>query len=165
MQIHFQDFLIRDWQPSDRQTAAALIAQVLAEYGLSWEPVGADQDVIEVEQSYLQQGGAFWVIEQQGQVVGTAAYRPVLPSNAAKLESPGVEIRKMYLLRTVRGQGLGTFLLHQLEATIKNQGFQTVYLETARVLKEAVVLYERNGYQPSNHLETKRCDLAYQKTL
>jgi putative acetyltransferase len=165
MQTQFKTFVIRDWQPNDRQTVANLIALVLTEYGLKWEPQLADQDVIEIEQSYLQKGGAFWVIEQQGQIVGTAAYRPFVKSTAPQLERTRAEIRKMYLLPEARGQGLGTFLLQQLEAAIKSQGFQEIYLETARVMQAAVALYEHNGYQSASDIETKRCDLAYQKPI
>jgi GNAT superfamily N-acetyltransferase len=103
------DFHVRDWQPADRQAAADVIRTVLAEYGLGWEPTGADRDVLEVESAYQQAGGEFWVVEQAGQIVGTAAYYPIGRSPNA------VEIRKMYLQRSVRGQGLGRFLLTQLE--------------------------------------------------
>ena len=103
MQTSFKTFLIRDWRPADRQAAAGIIGQVLTEYGLGWEPEGADSDVIQVETHY--QGGEFWVVEQAGQLVGTAAYLPIERGEQA------VEIRKMYLLPAARGQGLGGFLL------------------------------------------------------
>ncbi len=160
----YRDFVIRDWQPSDRQPAAALIAQVLAEYGLAScglaaEPGGADWDVMQVEAAYWATGGAFWVVEQQGQIVGTGGYYPIKRGNKA------VEIRKMYLLPSVRGQGLGRYLLQALERSILEQGFEQIWLETASVLKEAVKLYESSGYQPSAGVETARCDRVYVKCL
>jgi len=156
---HFQSFLVRDWQPSDREAAAAVIGTVLAEYGLGWEPTGADRDVLDVEVCYQKVGGEFWVVEQAGKVVGTAAYYPIERGPQA------VEIRKMYLLPDVRGRGLGRFLLTQLEAAIATKGYQQILIETASVLKEAVVLYERSGYQPITDVETARCDRAYIKEL
>jgi putative acetyltransferase len=134
-----------------------VIRSVLAEYGLAWEPTGADRDVLDVETFYQATGGAFWVIESQGQIVGTAGYYPVNRGEKA------VEIRKMYLVPQTRGQGLGRYLLQQLEADISTQGFQQIWVETARVLKEAVRLYESSGYQPATGVETKRCDLVYVK--
>jgi putative acetyltransferase len=59
--VHYQDFSLRPWQPRDRQAAADLISQVLVEYGLGWEPEGADRDVLEVEACYLNRNGAFYV--------------------------------------------------------------------------------------------------------
>ncbi|MEA5472566.1 GNAT family N-acetyltransferase, partial [Spirulina sp. 06S082] len=74
-----------------------------------------------------------------------------------------VELRKMYLLPEVRGQGLGHFLLQQLEMAIAARGFQEIWLETATILKEAVKLYESYGYQISTGVETQRCDRLYIK--
>ena len=159
MKIIYQNYLIRDWQPSDRPAAARVIQQVLQEYGLPWEPTGADRDVLAVEDYYLNLGGEFWVVEQQQNLVGTAAYYPIQRGNKA------VEIRKMYLLPTVRGQGLGRYLLQKLEVVIANQGFQEIWVETATVLREAVGLYENQGYQPTTGVETQRCDRIYVKKL
>ncbi len=159
MQMTYRDWQIRDWQPDDRQAAADVIHTVLAEYGLGWEPTGADQDVLQVEQAYQQVGGAFWVVEQAGTIVGTAAYYPIERGFQA------VEIRKMYLRPAVRGQGLGRWLLGQLEGAIAAAGHQEIWIETATVLSEAVQLYERSGYQPATGVETDRCDLVYRKLI
>ncbi|HEY9825770.1 MAG TPA: GNAT family N-acetyltransferase, partial [Stenomitos sp.] len=143
----------------DRQAAAQLIEAVLAEYGLGWEPDGADQDVLAVEDCYLTQGGEFWIIEQAGTLVGTAAYWPTHRGQQA------VEIRKMYLHPCARGQGLGYFLLQRLEQRIWECGYRQIWIETASVLAEAVALYERNGYLPATGVETLRCDRVYTKLL
>ncbi|MBW4474167.1 MAG: GNAT family N-acetyltransferase [Stenomitos rutilans HA7619-LM2] len=159
MQASYRDFLLRDWQPSDRTAAAAIIRAVLAEYGLGWEPEGADRDVLEVETSYQAVGGEFWVIERQGNLVGTGAYYPIQRGQRA------VEIRKMYLLPDARGQGVGRFLLQALEAAIAARHFEQIWIETASVLAEAVKLYESSGYQPATGIETARCDRVYLKLL
>ncbi len=155
----FQHYVIRSWQPTDRQAVGQLIAAVLAEYGLGWDPQGSDRDAIDVETFYWQPGGEFWVVEALGQVVGSAGYYPTRRGINA------VEIRKMYLLPQVRGRGLGRYLLTTLEAAIQQRGFQTIWVETATVLREAVKLYETSGYQPACGVETARCDRSYTKTL
>ena len=155
----YKQFQIRHWQPGDRSAAAAVIQSVLAEYGLNWDPLEADRDVMEVEQAYHHTGGEFWIIAHSDKIVGTAGYYPVSRGNNA------VEIRKMYLLPEVRGQGLGTFLLKQLEDAIAERHFSEIWIETASVLTEAVQLYERNGYQPATGVETARCDRIYVKRL
>ncbi|MCP2729153.1 GNAT family N-acetyltransferase [Limnofasciculus baicalensis] len=159
MKTYYKDFLIRDWQPGDRNPAAETISTVLAEYSIIFEPRGADIDVLEIETYYQETGGEFWVIEQEGKVVGTSGYYPV------KRGEKSVEIRKMYLLPDVRGNGLGRYLLKELENAIANRGFQEIWIETASVLKEAVNLYERSGYQPTTGIETKRCDRIYIKKI
>lgn len=159
MNQQYKQFQIRSWQLGDRTAAAAVIESVLAEYGLNWDPLDADRDVLEVEQAYHDSGGEFWIIAQSDKIVGTAGYYPVPRGNNA------VEIRKMYLLPEVRGQGLGTFVLKQLEEAIAQGHFSEIWIETASVLTEAVQLYERNGYQPATGVETARCDRIYVKRL
>lgn len=162
MRVLFKDFLIRDWAVGDRTPAASVIKTVLAEYGLGWElSCGgcSDQDAVEVEKYYLQAGGEFWVIERAGQIVGTGGYYPIDRGQNA------VEIRKMYLLPEARGYGLGRFLLSQLEQAAAQSGFEEAWVETATALKEAVSLYEKNGYEAEIGVETERCDRAYRKRL
>ncbi len=155
----FGPYLIRSWQPGDRAAAAALIAQVLTEYCLTCEPTDSDRDALEVEACYWETGGEFWVVEKAGELVGTAGYRPTPRGDRA------VELRKMYLLPQARGQGLGRYLLSQLESAIQQRGFDQIWLETASVLKEAVGLYEASGYEPASGVETARCDRVYRKPL
>lgn len=158
----FKGFLIRDWQERDRAAAANVIRSVLAEYGLGWEvDCGqcTDRDAVEVEKYYWATGGEFWVVESQGQIVGTGGYYPIARGEKA------AEIRKMYLLPEARGQQLGRFLLSQLEAAAVEKGFEEVWIETASVLKQAVALYEQNGYVAANGVETDRCDRVYHKAV
>lgn len=162
MQMQFGDFLIRDWVEGDRTPAANVIKTVLAEYGLGWEVnCGgcSDQDAVEVEKYYLATGGEFWVVERSGVIVGTGGYLPINRGQNA------VEIRKMYLLPEARGQGLGRFLLVQLEQAAAAKGFAEAWVETATALKEAVQLYEKSGYQPKSGVETERCDKVYSKAI
>jgi putative acetyltransferase len=155
----YQDFIIRNWEESDRTLASQVISDVLLEYGLPWQPEEADKDVLQIETYYLATGGEFWVIEQQNQIVGTAAYYPINRGEKA------VEIRKMYLLPKVRGLGLGKYLLQQLETVISSRGFEQIWIETASILTEAVKLYESHGYLSTTGVETSRCDLVYVKYL
>jgi putative acetyltransferase len=159
VELIYQDYLIRDWQQDDREVVAHIIGSVLQEYNLTWQPEEADKDVVEIDHYYLETGGEFWVIEKERKLIGTAAYYPIARGEDA------VEIRKMYLLPIARGKGLGKYLLQELEKAIVKKGFREIWLETASVLKEAVCLYENNGYQPITEVETKRCDRAYYKRL
>jgi putative acetyltransferase len=155
----YRNYTIRPWKPEDRAAAAAVISSILAEYRLDWEPTGADRDVLEVETSYLLGGGEFLVVEDRGEIVGTSAYYPCNRGEKA------VEIRKMYLLPKVRGQGLGRHLLGELERVIELRGYREIWIETASVLKSAVQLYEASGYQPATGVETPRCDRVYTKPI
>ena len=159
MQQQWQQFLIRDWQPGDRQQAAAVVQTVLEEYDVGWEPERADKEVFEIETHYWQNDGEFWVVEQDGELVGTAGYHPIERGTKA------VEIRKVYLLTKVRGQGLGKYLMAQLEQAIAAKGYQEVWVETITRFAAAKHIYESTGYQAATDIETERCDLAFVKYL
>lgn len=167
MFYRYQNYIIRSWQPEDRRAAAKVIESVLAEYGLGWEPDGADRDVLDIEKYYLDRGGEFWVIEEDGNIIGTSAYYPCIveATQPGNRDEKAVEIRKMYLYSKVRGQGLGKYLLAQLEQAIFDRGYREIRIETASVLIAAVKLYESSGYQPVTEVETSRCDRAYVKKM
>lgn len=165
--VTFGDVRVRNWTPQDRDDAAETVAEVLAEYGLGWEPHGADRDVIEVESSYWARGGEFWIIESRldggdvGKIVGTAAFQP-------REDLAGcVEVRKMYLRKAWRGRGLGRFPLDALEFRIQQLQFQSILIETASCLVEAVQMYRNSGYVPPENgkVETERCDIVLMKTI
>jgi putative acetyltransferase len=174
----YGDFKVRAWQPGDRQAAATLIARVLAEFGLGWDPENTDRDVVEVEAAYQQSGGEFWVVEAPelettelettelettGKIIGTAGYYPV--SRGAEPGIKAVEIRKMYLAPEARGQGLGRWLLGQLEQQIRARGYSHIWVETVSQMQAAIHLYESSGYQRDEQVLVKRCDRSYLKAL
>lgn len=76
------------------------------------------------------------------------------------------ELRKMYLDPTCRGKGYGKMLLEDALQAASRLGYRIVSLETASVLKEAIALYRKYGFEPydANHL-SPRCDQAYRKTI
>ncbi|MEA5444578.1 GNAT family N-acetyltransferase [Gammaproteobacteria bacterium AB-CW1] len=156
----FGDYRIRLWTAEDRDAVVALLAQVLAEYGLNFEPEDADEDVVHVQKHYMDRQGEFWLVEIDQRIVGTAAFYPLHG------RADVAEIRKMYLLPEARGQGLGRWLLDFLEDRARARGFKYARLETAAVLKEAIALYESAGYTTApDSVATRRCDRVLIKAL
>lgn len=96
---------------ADRKSTTHVIRQCLEEYGLNFEPQGADLDAVEVEEHYFEGGrGEFWVVvNEHTKVVGTSGYYEVEDKDNEELKC--VEIRKMYLLPEARGKQLGRALL------------------------------------------------------
>jgi len=140
---------------ADCKPVRNLVFTVLDEYGLKPDPGGTDADLDDIEQSYLARGGVFRVLEEQdGSIIGSYGLYPM---------EPGVcELRKMYLNRGYRSRGLGRRLLEDALNHARQSGFQSVTLETASVLNEAIRLYESYGFKPcrADHLSC-RCDQAY----
>jgi putative acetyltransferase len=80
---------------------------------------------------------------------------------------PGTcELRKMYILDSARGIGLGARFLRRALAFARGQGFRRIELETASVLKDAIALYTREGFRPIERAHLAgRCDQAYARDL
>ncbi len=137
----------------------ALVSEVLKEYGLESDPQSTDADLADIESSYLASGGWFQVVVgPHGAIVGSVGLFPE--------GSESCELRKMYLLPQARGVGLGRELLESALEQARLLGFQRVILETAKVLKDAIAMYEGYGFEPyrPEHLSS-RCDGAYELWL
>jgi len=146
---------LRPANNTDCGKVTELVYGVLKEYGLKPDPGATDIDIKDIEQSYFERGGAFYVLEEKdGAIIG--AYGLYL------IDEQTCELRKMYLHSSYRGKGLGKLLLEDTLAKAGQIGFKKMILETASVLKEAISLYKSYGfveYEPE-HLSS-RCDQAF----
>jgi len=127
----------------DNAAIASVIRQVSAEYGLTADKgyTVADPNLDELFDVYSQPGAAYWVIEQNGEIVGGGGVAPLSCSE------PGIcELQKMYFLSRARGQGLAKKLALTALEYAREQGFKQCYLETTAFLTEAIRLYERLGF-------------------
>ena len=139
----------------DGEAVQTLVFSVLREYGLKPDPDGVDADMRDIEASYLGRGGSFTVlIDTAGEILGSVGLYPVNQRTC--------ELRKMYLAPGARGRGLGKRLLEHALAEAKRLGFSRIELETSSVLKEAIGLYLRYGFQPYTPQRTcNRCNESY----
>jgi putative acetyltransferase len=143
----------------DCEDIARLVYGVLKEYGLKPDPACTDADIKDIESSYFDRGGTFFVLEaEDGSIIG--AY------GLYQIDEQTCELRKMYLDKAYRGKGLGKFLLEDALSRARQLGFESMFLETASVLKEAIALYRSYGFTEYNppHMSS-RCDQAYQLEL
>lgn len=58
-----------------------------------------------------------------------------------------MEVKRMFLTRDLRGNGIASLVLSELEKWAKELGTLKCILETGRKQPEAVRLYEKNGYR------------------
>lgn len=147
--------VIRPATNADCAEVRALIFAVLNEYDLEPAPKTTDKDLYDLEGFYA--GGAFDVLETaDGEIIGTVGLAPMNRDGGG-----AVELRKMYLKTSARGRGLGKRLLKHAIETAKALGFSRMELQTARVLEEAIGLYEKFGFAPSDQAALeRRCDKA-----
>jgi putative acetyltransferase len=82
---------------------------------------------------------AFLLALVEGSPVGCAALHPIGADFA--------EVKRMYVLPTVRRRGVARRLLAELEARAAVFGFTALRLETGNRQPEAIALYESSGFR------------------
>jgi GNAT superfamily N-acetyltransferase len=85
-------------------------------------------------------GGVFLLARVQGTPVACGALRPL--GNAI------AEIRRMFVEKKSRGQGISRAMLAALEEIARNRGYRAIRLETGVNQPAAIHLYETAGYRP-----------------
>ena len=149
---------LREAGNSDSARIRQLVFEVLTEYGLKPDPDSTDKDLDDLEGNYTHRGGYFGVIEEAEQIVATLGiYR---------INETTCELRKMYVVSSQRGHGLGKQILEFSLQKARDLGYRKIILETASPLIEAIALYKKYGFTEYNpeHL-SQRCDRAFELAL
>ncbi len=89
--------------------------------------------------AYRPPAGRFLVARNDDEVVGCGALM--------RVDDQAAEIKRMWVAPGWRGAGIGARLLAALEHEAADAGYTRVVLDTNAVLREAIALYERSGYQ------------------
>ncbi|MEL6925706.1 MAG: GNAT family N-acetyltransferase [Bacteroidota bacterium] len=143
-------------QTANNQDADAiieLIQQVFDEFQLGFDYPHVTSDLQNLEQAYAK--GYFGLVQDPDRkLIGTFGLYPLSEKTA--------EIRKMYLLPEARGKGLGRQMLDLLLDKARTQGFERVELETSSAFKQAIGLYQKNGFRPkANENSCSSCNMAF----
>lgn len=149
---------IRPATNRDAGRVRELVFGVLREYGLEPAPEGIDRDLDDIEGSYIARGGVFELLEDpEGRLLGTVGLYPFGDGR--------IELRKMYFRKELRGKGYGKMVLRRMIGTAREMGYQTMVLETASVLKEAIGLYRKFGFVEKKEPHAPRCDQSFSLDL
>lgn len=134
---------LRSLQPEDNAQVAAIIRTVMPEFGANGEGFAIhDKEVDNMYAAYTAPRSAYFVCEVNGKIVGGGGVAP-LEGGAADT----CELKKMYFLPEVRGKGFGQKVLNECLQAARSIGFAYCYLETFHTMKEAMRLYEKNGFE------------------
>lgn len=136
--------LIREIKAEDDAQVAEVIRAVLIEMGVP--KVGtayADKALDEMTTTYNKDNAAYFVVEDQGKIIGGAGIAPL-----ENYKGPICELQKMYFLPEARGKGLGMKIMEVCLEKAKSFGFEKCYLETFPYMKDATKLYAKSGFEP-----------------
>jgi len=157
--------MLRSIRKDDNAQMAAIIRAVLTEHGCTGPGFAIhDPEVDVMFETYQLPKSAFFVIEQDGKVIGGGGVAPLKNGDADVCE-----MQKFYILPDYRGFGYGKQLLDASLAAAKEFGFTKCYIETLPSMQTATALYERAGFEridgPMGNTGHHACDRWYVKTL
>ncbi|HZV23710.1 MAG TPA: GNAT family N-acetyltransferase [Luteimonas sp.] len=133
---------IRPIEARDDVAIARVIRTVMPEFGA----VGCgfainDPEVDWMSRAYAQPRSAYFVVEDDGIVLGGGGVAPLSGG-----DEDVCELRKMYFLPQARGRGAGAALMSRCLDAARGFGFHRCYLETLGGMDAAMKLYERSGF-------------------
>ncbi|MDA7694188.1 GNAT family N-acetyltransferase [Flavobacteriaceae bacterium] len=138
---------IRPVELNDNEALAIAVRKVLIEMGVP--KVGTayeDKELDAMYESYSQSRFQYYVVENQGNIMGGAGIAPL------KDGDPSVcELQKMYFLPEARGKGLGKKMIHLCLDFAKANDFQLCYIETMPNMLDAQALYQKVGFKYIDH--------------
>lgn len=84
-------------------------------------------------------GSAFWVVGSPATVIGCFGIE--------RIDEETTELRRMYLDKSFRGQGLAERMVLVAEDAARGFGYRKMILSTAEIQRAAVRFYEKQGYR------------------
>ncbi len=122
----------------DADVSRALIGSLDQELSAMYPEPGANH--FSLGKSEVAEGhGAFLVVYRDGDAVGCGALR--------LLDAATAELKRMYVMPSVRGTGLGKRLVAALEAEARTLGVRHLVLETGVRQEAALALYRVTGFR------------------
>ena len=106
---------------------------LFGEYAARYGDYFSKDAEVELTEWYLAPQGLFIVLERDGKIIATGAYKP--------FDERTAEIKRIWTDKTLRQQGLAGRVVQELA------GYSQIYLTTGFRQPEAVRLYLSQGYQ------------------
>ena len=136
-------FTIRPVEARDDTALATIIRTVMPEFGATGPGFAInDPEVDWMHRAYGQPRSAYFVVERDGVVLGGGGVAPLEGGDADTCE-----LRKMYFLPELRGQGAGAAVMARCLEAARGFGYRRCYLETLCGMDAAMRLYERTGFR------------------
>ena len=95
-------------------------------------------DMDDIQAHYFNNGGTFLIAHNGEQVIGSGALR--------KLDEETAELKRMWLLETWHGQGVGYRLFSKLIHFAKEKGYARIRLQTSPEQIRALAFYQKVGF-------------------
>jgi ribosomal protein S18 acetylase RimI-like enzyme len=134
----FEQIQFRQYQPSDNEQVRELHQVALRATGAFAESGEWDNDLNDIEGTYVNNGGDFIVGVLDSKIVAMGAFRRISDTIA--------ELKRMRVKPELQGMGIGRGILAMLEDRVKEKGYAEIQLDTTVNQEAARHLYETSGY-------------------
>ena len=125
--------------PMDAPELQPIIEGLFGEYAARYGDYFSKDAEVELNEWYLPPQGLFMVLERDGEIIATGAYKP--------FDAQTAEIKRIWTQRTLRQQGLAGRMMQALEQRASLAGYRRIFLTTGFRQPEAVKLYLSLGYE------------------
>jgi ribosomal protein S18 acetylase RimI-like enzyme len=148
------DLSVCRYRPSDGERVRELHVAAMREFDAFNENEGLDDDLMDVQEAYLD-GGEFLVGTVDGDIVAMGAFRPAqgyITEFVDGLGDAAAEVKRMRVDPARQRQGYGQRVYDELERRARDRGFDEFVLDTSAEQSAAQRFYEANGF----HLDTRQ---------
>jgi putative acetyltransferase len=122
------------------------------------ESRGELKDMDDIQRNYFENDGIFLIMMDDHQPIGTGAIR--------KRKNDVCELKRLWLLTSYHGKGLGYRILQELFSFARKKGYKRIWLETDAVHQSrALDFYRRSGFYEIPHYTDRTDDIAMERLL
>jgi putative acetyltransferase len=131
--------VIRTFRPEDKPGIVAVIKAVYDDYHYIIDFDEFEADLVDIQSTYQDAGGEFWVADDGGVIAGSVGFLPH--------ENDTCELKRLYVAHAYRRRGLATRLLATAQGWALSRGFRRMTLWSDVLLTGAHALYLKKGFR------------------
>jgi GNAT superfamily N-acetyltransferase len=162
-------FRIREYKEEDSENVFYFLSDILAnEFNITLDFDNLDSDLLNIRHHYNRDdGGCFWIVKlkDNSQIIGTVAMRKLKESKFVDANN-FAELKRMFLSKQYRGQGIGQQMLDTALDYAKKAGYSKIFLYSSQELKVSRYLYLKNRFMDIPcYNKDPRADVFMKKVL
>ncbi|NQU95852.1 MAG: GNAT family N-acetyltransferase [Candidatus Omnitrophica bacterium] len=136
---------VRMYKPEDSVAVKDLILSILEKEYPFDRSAYQDSDINDISGTYSGRDSVFFVIEENGKVIGTIGVKKDAPESAL--------MRRFFVDTNYRKKGLGSMLLEKAVEFCKSKKYKEISFRATDRMGEAMKLCKKKGFEEKDDLE------------